>query len=111
MPDFSLDIFLTGCAGGLLPDVLRIVRSRHDITPHGYLKSPTFWVGLFFLIGLGGLAAWILGASNVTEALAFGFAAPELISQLVGGVSRQKVSTVATDVELGHPELIRWWQA
>jgi|SRR5947209_6664712 len=77
----TLLIIIFGCVGGLLPDVLRIIKSRHDAPP-AYLRSRMFYGGLLLLVAIGGLAAWLLGAHEAKEAVAYGFAAPELISKL-----------------------------
>jgi hypothetical protein len=72
-----------GCAGGLIPDVIRIIKSRHKNRIPSYLKHFNFWFGLILLIALGGFAAWFLGAEKAKEALAYGYAAPELISRVL----------------------------
>jgi hypothetical protein len=84
MPEFRWEMFLLGCAGGLLPDILRIIKSRHDGTMPAYLKSIMFYVGLLFLVLLGGAASWLLAATDLKQAIAYGFAAPEIISDLFG---------------------------
>ena len=107
MEPFRLDIFLLGCLGGLLPDVLRFVKSRHGKMAKFY-SYKSFWVGLFLLIGLGGLSAWLGGATEKLDALAFGFAAPEILSKLLSDHS----PTPPGAVDRGGAEfsLRRWWK-
>lgn len=77
------NIILFGILGAILPDILRIVKDRYSSNLPVYLKSANFWLGTFFLLILGGLAAWLLNAKSVVEALSYGFGAPELISKLL----------------------------
>jgi len=82
MPPFVRDFFLLGCIGGLLPDVIRIIKGRYRRSAPTYLREPMFWVGLFLLAALGGFTAWVLDAGSAKQALAYGFASPELISKI-----------------------------
>lgn len=87
MPKFDLSMLLLGCAGGIIPDVLRIIQDRHSLTIPAYLKSGVFWISLLLLAGLGGLTAWLFDAKDVKQALAFGFGAPEIISRVFGKIA------------------------
>jgi hypothetical protein len=105
MPEFRLNMFLLGCIGGLLPDILRIIKHRHDPGSLAYLKSGMFWVGLILLVLVGGLSAWVLQATDIKQALAYGFGAPELLSRFLGR---------EPDVDRGEPQkppltLTAWW--
>ena len=82
MPLFNLDFFLLGALGGALPDIIRIIKGRYKLKPPKYLKSLNFWLGFILLILLGGAAAWLFGAQDVKSALAMGFSAPEIFSNL-----------------------------
>jgi hypothetical protein len=73
----------------MLPDVLRLIANRYDPAVPPYLRSPMFWVGFLFLVALGGGVAVVLGATGAIEALAYGFAAPELVSKLSSAVVTQ----------------------
>lgn len=75
-------IILIGCLGGLIPDMLRIVKGRHEAKLPEYLRYANFWLGLILLVVIGGLAAWLAEATEVKQALAYGYAAPELISRI-----------------------------
>lgn len=101
----TLFIIAFGCIGGFLPDVLRIIKGRHDAAP-GYLKSGTFYLGLALLVALGGFAAWLFGANEAKEAVAYGFAAPEIISKLGADVNPDR-----GDAASGNTSLRQWWSA
>ena len=75
-------VFALGCAGGLLPDILRVVAVRHGEAP-SYLWRPFFWISLSILSILGGLAAVFIGSGGTVEALAIGYGAPSIISRLL----------------------------
>ncbi len=114
MPTFHLDMFLLGCAGGLLPDVLRLIKNRYEKLETIYLQ-PSFWLGLILLIGLGGLCAWLGGATDFKAALAFGYGAPEAISKLLSasGSTATPPSPVAHGLVSHVPakfKLLQWWQ-
>ena len=59
MPSTDWMMILIGCAGGLIPDALRIIKNRPDPKVPEYLRSVTFWIGLLLLVILGRLAAWL----------------------------------------------------
>jgi hypothetical protein len=82
MPPVHTSLILFGCLGGLLPDVLRLIRSRYDGALPAYLRSGAFWLGLALLAVVGGFTAWLAGATEIQQALAYGFGAPEVISRL-----------------------------
>jgi len=50
MPSTDWMMILIGCAGGLIPDALRIIKNRHDPKVPEYLCSVTFWIGLLLLV-------------------------------------------------------------
>jgi hypothetical protein len=76
-------VIALGCAGGALPDVLRVIERRYEPAPD-YLKRPFFWVSFGLLVCLGGIAAVFLSTTRLVDALAIGFSAPSLISGLLG---------------------------
>lgn len=96
-------IVLFGCVGGLLPDILRFIRGRYYKRVPRYLGSFTFWLGIVLLVAVGGLAAWALDAQSLKEALAYGYAAPELLSRL----SAKYVEVV--DRDDAAFDLRSWW--
>lgn len=99
----QLAIVVLGCVGGLVPDVLRLVKTRYKKRLPAYLRYLNFWVGVVLLIAIGGLAAWLLAAQDPKDALAYGFAAPELLSRLL--------ATSVKEVDRGEAKfnLREWW--
>jgi hypothetical protein len=106
MPSTDWTMILIGCAGGLIPDVLRIIKNRYEPKVPEYLRSVTFWIGLLLLVILGGLAAWLGDAANVKQALAYGFAAPEFISRILSGGEAVAAATEGR----GKLSLREWWR-
>jgi len=108
MPAFDPTLFLLGCIGGLLPDLLRIYRNKNEPDLPAYLKTGGFWLRLAISVVLGGLVVWVLDIRAARDALATGYGAPQLISQIVGGATAAK-----PDPQLGggvKAERIRnWW--
>src|SRR5512139_3912402 len=98
-------MLLWGALGGVLPDVIRLVRQRHNEALPAYLKRRNFYVGLVLAVVLGAAAAALLDASSVAEALAYGFGAPELLTRLL--------SRAGTDTGNGRVTPLRtlgeWW--
>lgn len=82
MTSFDLCLFGLGCFGGLLPDILRFIKNRHNSNLPSYLKRINFWLGVILMVVLGGLAAWLMQATDAKEAVTFGFAAPQVFSSL-----------------------------
>lgn len=92
---FDPTVFIFGCVGGLLPDVLRIAKNRYDPSLPTYLKSLNFWLGVAFLVVMGGLAAWLLTKAltppgtdpYLWNALIYGYSAPQLLSAAAGAAA------------------------
>lgn len=99
-------MILIGCAGGLIPDALRIIKNRHDPKVPEYLRSVSFWIGLLLLVILGRLAARLGEAANVKQALAYGYAAPEFISKILSGGGASAAATGGG----GKLSLREWWR-
>lgn len=106
MPSFNLTLVILGCVGGVLPDVIKIIKNRYAKELPSYFKALNFWLGALLMIALGGIAAWIFGATQAKEALIFGYAAPEFISKLAG--KRQVVSDRGV-TNRGKFRLRTWW--
>jgi hypothetical protein len=103
----DLSLVALGCVGGALPDAIRIVRNRHNPLVPAYLASVNFWLGVLLLVGLGGLSAWLGGASEAREALAHGFGAPEIISRLAGNIGPEAQVRGRTGRTLSG--VLEWW--
>lgn len=114
MPTFTLAIFLIGCLGGLLPDILRLIKNRYNPTLPPYLSKSYFWIGLGLQVLVGGLTAWLFEAETAKYAVVFGYAAPQFLSQLVAGTlaKAQPVDRSVTTAESKASEqpmtIARW---
>ena len=82
MPPFDYAIFLLGCIGGVLPEVLRIIKDRFSKEPQSFYKDARYWFALVLMIGLGGFVAYIFQSKDVKDALIYGFVAPELLTKI-----------------------------
>lgn len=107
MPPLNWTFIFWGCVGGLFPDILRIIQNRYNPKMPDYLKSANFWLGLLFLVFLGGFAAWISSASQLKDALLIGFTAPEVISKLFS----EPKSGPAPTKGANSRTLRSWWAA
>ena len=86
------EFLLYGLIGGAIPDLLRIINNRYQLSLPGYLKSINFYVGFIFLLILGMVTVQLLQANSITEALSYGYSAPQVISGLLGNMSKtQKI--------------------
>ena len=71
----TMKLLLVGCAGGVIPDLIRFAKSRYDTSIADYFKHWNFWLGLLVLVALGGLAVVFGDPATTTQALALGYAA------------------------------------
>jgi hypothetical protein len=111
---FNPWITFVGCAGGLLPDVLRLIKNRYDEKLPAYIKKPTFWVGIALLFVLGGLVTWLLDITEIKEALLVGYAAPDILSKLVTKTTEQATgpspkALLRASKEPVKFKLMNWW--
>lgn len=112
MPAFNSSLFLLGCLGGLLPDILRLIRNRHKIKIPAYLRTLNFWVGTILLVAVGGLTAWILSAETAKDALIYGFASPQILSQLAASARTERVERGGGEEERDTSfSLLKWWDS
>lgn len=100
-----------GCLAGLLPDILRFVKERHNAPAMTYLSTWQFWVGVLLLVLLGGVAAALAKAATMLQAVAYGYAAPEFISRLVSeqGPPSDKNGPRPAAVAPQSFSLRQWW--
>jgi hypothetical protein len=103
MPSVNVPLIILGCIGGLLPDVLRLVKGRYKGFS-SYWREPSYWLGLMLLIALGGFAAWIGEAKEAVQALAYGFGAPEVITKLLSSGPEETAVRGAREFSLRS-----WW--
>lgn len=98
---------LFGAIGALLPDVIRIIKDRHNAELPPYLKSLNFYIGLLFAVALGAGVSVALAPADLKAALAYGFGAPEIVTRLLSEPAVAKAAAAPP-----HPPrrtLRRWW--
>jgi hypothetical protein len=93
-----------GCVGGLLPDILRLIKNRYDKHLAACFTRGNFWLGVVLMVVIGGLAAWLLKATDAKEAITLGFTAPQVISSL--SAAKESAVDRGAGTEFG---LRRWW--
>jgi hypothetical protein len=82
-----ISLMLWGCGGALIPDLIRIAKTRNDSTLLPFLRSGQFLLSLAAMIVLSVLAVVLLGAESPREALAFGYGAPDLLTSALSSSS------------------------
>lgn len=82
------EFLVYGLIGGAIPDLLRIINNRYQLQLPTYLRSLNFYMGFFFLLVLGMVTVQLLGANSITEALSYGYSAPQIISGLLGNFAK-----------------------
>jgi len=95
-----------GALGGVLPDLIKIVRKRFESAPV-YFKSVFYWVNLLILAMLGaGVAIW-RKPHDILEAITFGAAALTFLTQALGLSDNAKhLGAEKTDMVT---RIRRWW--
>ncbi len=93
-------MIVVGGLGGVIPDVVRLIKGMRDPDVPAYLKSLNFYIGLVLLVGLGCLATWLAGATDAKQALAYGYGAPELVTRILGSPGA---------IRGAAPSLREWW--
>ena len=84
------EFLLYGLIGGAIPDLLRIINNRYQLSLPAYLKSINFYIGFIFLLVLGMVTVQLIQANSITEALSYGYSAPQVISGLLGNISKSQ---------------------
>ncbi|MBX9778550.1 MAG: hypothetical protein K2Y71_29605 [Xanthobacteraceae bacterium] len=102
-----MDIWTTilwGAVGGIVPDILRLIRERHGEAPT-YLAKWHFWLGLVLSMAVGAFVAWIFAPSKVLDAVAYGIAAPSVLQGLAADKSKEPKLSAAS----GLIDSWRYW--
>jgi len=102
-----------GCAGGVIPDLIRFAKARYDSSIADYFKHWNFWLGLLVLVALGGLAVAFSSPASAAQALVYGYAAPEFFSRIVAQHGLQGPAGAEESVQLNPKSAAfnvrRWW--
>jgi hypothetical protein len=95
-----------GFVGGLLPDLIRLIRDRDNPEWKAFAKTAKFWLSLLALALLGAFIAWLLDAASKKDAVIYGFTAPEVLSKLVGSSAKESDRSVT---ERRTMTIREWW--
>ena len=108
-----------GIFGGLLPEVIRIVKNMYN--PHfpDFYKHWMFWLGLIFHAALGGILVYLLIQSGkeltALDSLVYGYVAPSVIASLAAKIGKTKskdnndIQISKEDSKIEQFELRKWW--
>jgi hypothetical protein len=110
MPIFNLGFFLIGCLGGIVPDILRIIRNKYKADIPEYLKNVNFWLSIVCSVIVGGLTAWISGAGTAKDALIIGYASPSILAQLAAGIIPEQKERGLREIKEAPRRLLDWWR-
>src|SRR5690349_22389329 len=90
----SVELLIYAAIGGLIPDALRVLkwaRSPKKNRPRSPFSDPAIYVGLIIQVLLGVLAASLLAVTTPFQAVAVGYAAPDLLTRLLGNIAGKQV--------------------
>lgn len=83
--DGALSVFLMGCVGGMLSELLHWWGLRQSKKLPDYVASAFYWLVTICMIAAGGLLAWLYFGDNVDAIIALhvGISTPILLQKLV----------------------------
>ena len=81
-------MLIFGLVGGLLPDLLRIIKLKYDEVP-AYLKKPWFYIGTLLQMALGVFIVYLLQVDEAVYALACGYSAPQILTNLMDSAAEK----------------------
>ena len=119
----ELSLLILGAVGGLLPDVIRIMKDPNSVKEYASLKL----ISVVLQVALGVFAVWLLysdteiqGVSPKVIAVTLGFAAPEILTRtlsaiatLIGGAPQSSDVAKTKSFDFNQPKkkksLLDWW--
>ena len=105
-----MDYLVFGFIGGVVPDALRVIEHRHEPALPQHFRSLNFYMGLILLVALGGLMVYLRNPKDAVEALAIGYAAPQLLSTAAGGLLKKSGDQHESVARGGFVDFMRrWW--
>jgi len=94
MLDGGLTIFETGCAGGVLAELLHWWNLRESAQLPAYARNPFYWAVTLGMVLAGGFVAWVYfgGRAEAIVAVHVGVSTPLILQKLVTSVPVAKGS-------------------
>lgn len=110
----STQLYVMGALGGLLPDVLRLLawtKLAPGVRGPLPVRDPAIWLGMVLQVGLGVLAAYALEPATVLQALAMGYAAPEMLTRAFAAFVKSggQAAGFAVNQPSAGRRVLGWW--
>lgn len=111
----SIDLLAFAALGGLVPDAIRTLKwarspkAKRSANP---LRNSATYVALVIQVFLGLLAASLLVVTTPLQAVAVGYAAPDILVRLFGATAKAttaKMGASSTPQYGMFSRLISWW--
>jgi hypothetical protein len=102
--------------GGLVPHLLRLLAwSRLPIKKRtsNPLKDGALYIGAIIQVALGLMSAELLAVTTALQAAAVGYAAPDVLSRILGSVANAQTPGMSASGELTASPIQRvlsWWK-
>jgi hypothetical protein len=110
----NIELLIYAGVGGLIPDAIRVLkwaRTPSRNRPPNPLADPATYVGLVIQILLGVFAAYLLAVTTPFQAVAVGYAAPDLLTRLLGNIAgRQTPKGVSAQGGGLTERMLEWWR-
>src|SRR5947208_2414095 len=105
------NIIILGLVGGLLPDIIRIIKGKSQTMP-GFYKTFWFWFGTILQVGLGGFVVWLMKPESIMQAILIGYAAPGILTSLAAKAENEVGGGPKGDKTKGAIafNLRTWWR-
>lgn len=102
-------LILWGAFGGLLPDIIRLVKNRFTGEFAEFYRSTAYWTGLILSSFLGGLVVFLLKPQDIIYALSLGYFAPKIITSILSHHVPASAKQELTESDQGKIKIWHWW--
>ncbi len=111
----SIDVLAYAAAGGVIPDAIRVLkwaRTAKGSRGRNPLRDPATYLAAIIQVVLGVLGASLLAVTTPLQATAVGYAAPDILTRVLGAAARSTTAHMGAD-EAKRSLLARmtiWWR-
>jgi len=112
----NVELLIYAGVGGVIPDAIRVLkwaRTPMPGRPPNPLADPATYVGLVVQVLLGVLGAYLLAVTTPFQAVAVGYAAPDLLTRLLGNIAGQQTPPPGVSAQGAGllARMLEWWRA